>query len=164
MKQLTSTVEAPSDLGTVVIAVPPGSPVVLDLRLEAVVEGVLVTGSAHATATGECGRCLEPISIPVEVDLLELFVYPGQPGADDEDVSRLDGDLLDLEPVLRDQVVLDLPYQPVCSEDCSGLCITCGARLDDDPEHGHDDEIDPRWGELAGLQIDAPPKTHDLNT
>lgn len=163
MKQLTSTVEAPSDLGTAVIAVPPGSPVVLDLRLEAVIEGVLVTGSAHATATGECGRCLEPISIPVEVDLLELFVYPGQAGADEE-VSRLDGDLLDLRPILRDQVVLDLPFQPVCSEDCQGLCITCGARLDDDPEHGHDDDVDPRWVGLAEWQIDAPPKTHDLNS
>lgn len=155
MKQLTSTVEAPTDLGTAVIAVAPGSSVVLDLRLEAVAEGVLVTGSAHATATGECGRCLEPVSIPVEVDLLDLFVYPGHAEADDEEVSRLDGDLLDLEPILRDQIVLDLPFQPVCREECQGLCITCGARLDDDPNHGHDDQVDPRWGSLAEWQTGA---------
>ncbi len=155
MTQLSSTVKAPTDLGTAVIEVPPGSPVVLDLRLESVVEGVLVTGAARATATGECVRCLEPVSMPVDVDLLELFVYPGQVAMDDEEASRLDGDLLDLEPVLRDQVVLDLPFQPLCREDCLGLCTVCGAQLNDDPEHGHDDGVDPRWGELADWERTA---------
>lgn len=154
LKELRSTVEAPTDLGISVIAVPPGSPVALELRLEAVVEGVLVTGSAHATATGECGRCLRSISVPVDVDLLELFVYPGHPG-DDEEVSRLDGDRLDLEPVLRDQVVLELPFQPVCTEDCPGLCVECGARLADDPDHGHHDDVDPRWGDLTDWETRA---------
>lgn len=155
LKELRTTASAPADLGTSVIAVPPGSPVELELRLESVVEGVLVTGSAHVLTTGECGRCLEPISVPIDVDLLELFVYPGQPG-DDEEVSRLDGEMLDLEPVLRDQIVLELPFQPVCREDCPGLCVDCGARLADDPDHGHGDDVDPRWGDLAGWDIEAP--------
>lgn len=160
LKEHQSTVGAPAELGSSVIAVPTGSPIELELRLESVVEGVLVTGSAHATATGECGRCLEPISVPVDVDLLELYLYPGQAG-DDEEVSRLDGDLLDLEPVLRDQVVLELPFQPVCREDCPGLCVECGARWADDPDHGHDDDVDPRWGSLAAWDTGSPESKAD---
>lgn len=153
MKQLNIVAAAPADLGTAVMAVPSGTPISLALRIEAVVEGVLVTGVGWATAAGECGRCLVPISLDVEVDLQELFVH-GVGSPDDDETSRLDGDLLDLEPVLRDQVVLDLPFQPICREDCLGLCIECGARLNDDPEHSHDDQIDPRWGGLTGLELE----------
>jgi uncharacterized protein len=63
----------------------------------------------------------------------------------------LEGDLLDLEPLLRDAVVLALPFQPLCREDCPGLCIECGARLADDPDHQHEEAIDPRWATLQGL-------------
>jgi uncharacterized protein len=137
-----------------VLRVPEGSPVALDLRLEAVMEGVLVTGTATAELTGECVRCLEPLRDDVEVDVQELFVYEESDTATDteeEDVSRLEGDLLDLEPLLRDAVVLALPFQPLCREDCPGLCAECGARLADDPDHQHDDAIDPRWSALQGL-------------
>jgi uncharacterized protein len=154
--------EAPAELGIEVLAVPEGSPVHLDLRLEAVMEGVLVTGSAEAGLEGECARCLEPIEDNVRVDLQELFVYDDRdnPLVDDEDsdVSRLVGDLLDLEPVLRDAVVLALPFQPLCREDCPGLCIECGARLADDPEHAHEDPVDPRWAALSGLTQDPQTK------
>jgi uncharacterized protein len=87
-------------------------------------EGVLVTGTARAELTGECARCLEPLTDEVEVDLQELFAYEGSATATDEgddDVSRLEGDLLDLEPLLRDAVVLSLPIQPLCRDDCPGL-------------------------------------------
>lgn len=159
MKEIRTRAEAPADFGTAVIAVPSGSPIDLDLRIEAVVEGVLVTGTATATAYGECVRCLEPVRADLEVDVAELFVHRGRldHGAadeDDEEVSHLDGDLLDLEPVLRDQMVLDLPFQPLCREDCLGLCAECGARLNDDPEHGHD-RADPRWGALSQWQHDS---------
>jgi uncharacterized protein len=149
------TAEAPAELGIEVLGVPEGSPVHLDLRLEAVMEGVLVTGTAEADLEGECARCLEPIEDTVRVDLQELFVYDDadNPLVDDEDsdVSRLEGDLLDLEPVLRDAVVLALPFQPLCREDCPGLCVECGARLADDPGHRHDEPVDPRWAALSGL-------------
>ena len=63
-------------------------------------------------------------------------------------------DLLDLEPILRDAVVLTLPFQPLCQEDCLGLCIECGARLADDPSHTHEAAIDPRWATLEALKQD----------
>jgi uncharacterized protein len=63
----------------------------------------------------------------------------------------MEGDLIDLEPALRDQVVLALPFTPLCSDDCAGLCPECGVRLDDEPDHKHEDAVDPRWSALGGL-------------
>ena len=100
------------------------------------VEGVLVTGTAEVELHGECVRCLSAVEDRVEVDLQELFVYPGSE-ADEEEASRLEGDLIDLEPLLRDAVVLELPFQPLCRPDCAGLCPQCGANLNDDPGHEH---------------------------
>lgn len=153
-------VEAPEDLGTDVIAVAPGSSLDLDLRYESVLEGVLVTGTVGATATGACVRCLDPVSLPVEATFQELFAYAERVRRheevssedDEDDVRELEGDLLDLEPVLRDAVVPMLPFQPVCRTDCPGLCSECGEHLADDPDHHHD-VIDPRWSALQGLTI-----------
>ena len=152
----TFTAPAPADLGIEVLSVPEGSPIEFELRLEAVMEGVLVTGSAHAELDGECARCLEEIHDDLVADFQELFVYEEKDAADseDDDASRLEGDLLDLEPLLRDAVVLALPFQPLCQDDCPGLCVECGARLADDPDHQHDAPIDPRW---AGLQTLVDP-------
>ncbi|WP_366145732.1 YceD family protein [Nocardioides sp.] len=124
-------------------------------------EGVLVTGSASAELAGECARCLEPIADEIEVALQELFVYDdqGYSSEEDDEVSMLEGDLLDLEPLLRDAVVLALPFQPLCEDDCPGLCAECGARLADDPEHTHEEPIDPRWAGLSALQQD--PEAHE---
>jgi uncharacterized protein len=150
---VSRTVPAPADLGIEVLGVPEGSPVALDLRLEAVMEGVLVTGVARAALAGECARCLEPISDEVEVRFQELFVYEDLGVDPDEEleVSMLQNDLVDLEPLLRDAVVLALPFQPLCTEDCPGLCAECGARLADDPDHGHGEPVDPRWAALSTL-------------
>ncbi len=154
------TVPAPADLGIEVLRVPEGSPVELDLRLEAVMEGVLVTGSASAELAGECARCLEPIDDEIDVRFQELFVYDDQDYSSEEDdgVSMLEADLLDLEPLLRDAVVLALPFQPLCEDDCPGLCPECGARLAEDPGHTHEAAIDPRWGKLQQLQQDTDPQ------
>ncbi|GGF39147.1 hypothetical protein GCM10011519_10980 [Marmoricola endophyticus] len=157
--------EAPPELGIEVLSVPEGAPVEIDLRLEAVMEGVLVTGEARADLEGECVRCLEPIEDTVTIDFTELFEYDDPDtrrsarreveDADvEDDVRRLEDDLLDLEPVLRDAVVLALPFQPLCRDDCPGLCPECGARLADDPDHverAHEDPIDPRWSGLQQL-------------
>jgi uncharacterized protein len=155
-RQVERTVPAPADLGIEVLRVPEGTPVELDLRLEAVMEGVLVTGTATAELEGECARCLEPISEPTEVTFQELFVYDDRDYSSEEDdgVSKLEGDLIDLEPLLRDAVVLALPFQPLCMEDCPGLCVECGARLADDPDHAHEAAIDPRWAGLTALRQD----------
>nr|WP_231121507.1 YceD family protein [Motilibacter peucedani] len=149
---MNRTVPAPAGLGSDVIGVAQGSDLALELRLEAVMEGVLVSGTALATVTGECVRCLDPIEHELEVDVQELFAYPESSSAEaeEDEVHHLEGDLLDVEPVVRDAVVLALPLQPVCEDDCPGLCVECGARLADDPDHGHE-VADPRWAALSGL-------------
>jgi uncharacterized protein len=156
---------APAELGIEILGVPEGSPVDIDLRLEAVMEGVLVTGTAQAALEGECARCLAAIEDTVQVDIQELFVYDdpdhSHRGDDlDDDVSRLEGDLIDLEPLLRDAVVLALPFQPLCRDDCPGLCVECGARLADDPDHGHDDPVDPRWAALGSVVVEPEQDPH----
>lgn len=158
MRTVNRTVQAPSDLGTVVIGIPEGSDLELDLRMESVMEGVLVSGTVSGVAVGECVRCLEQVTEPVTVDLTELFAYPeraraGAAAGDDEaedEESLLEDDLADLEPPLRDSVVTALPFQPLCSPDCPGLCSECGARLADDPGHHHD-VVDPRWSALQSM-------------
>ncbi len=182
------TVPAPDDLRLELARVPAGVDMQLDLRFEAVTEGVLVTGSATAPLAGECARCLAPLSTTVTASFTELYLYADGPGRqhdkhdkhehdrhgkqgqhgkhdrhdsrgwldesteldDEEEFYHLDGDLLDLEPALRDTVVLALPMSPLCREDCPGLCVECGVPLADaGPGHRHEDAPDPRW---AGLK------------
>jgi uncharacterized protein len=150
------TAKTPDGLGSGLVLVPAGGDVALDLRFEAVSEGVLVTGSAVAPLTGECARCLDPLTTTTEVSFQELYRYLPDPGEDENDGEErfLDGDYLDLEPAFRDAVVLALPLSPLCRDDCPGLCVECGAKLADvGPEHGHGDKVDPRWGLLAKLDI-----------
>ncbi len=133
------------------IAVPVGAEVELDVLLESVVEGVLVAGTASGPLAGECSRCLDPLTDRVEVDITELFAYPDSATdatTDVDEVGRLVDDLIDLEPVVRDAVVLALPHVPLCSEDCAGLCSECGGKwVDLGPNHRHE-TIDPRWAAL----------------
>ncbi len=162
LQRLNRTIDAPADLGIEGSSECRSAPVELELRLESVMEGVLVTGTARARAEGECVRCLEPVGLELEADFQELFSYPdaddrgrviaepGDDAEDDEDRFFLEDGLFDLEPLLRDAVVLALPMQPVCQEDCPGLCSECGARLADDPDHHHD-AVDIRWAALQGL-------------
>lgn len=142
---------APAGFGLDMIRVPEGEPITLDLLLEAVVEGVLVSGRATATVTGECARCLDPISDEVDVEFRELYAYPDSAtddSTDEDEVSRITDDLIDLEPAVRDAVLLSLPPAPVCASDCPGLCAGCGAKWAElDPEHHHE-TIDPRWAAL----------------
>jgi uncharacterized protein len=149
------TAAAPDGLGSGLVLVPTGSDVALDLRFEAVSEGVLVTGSAVAPMTGECARCLDPLTSSIEVSFQELYRYLPDPGEDDDGEERfLDGENLDLESAYRDAVVLALPLSPLCQEDCPGLCAECGAKIADaGPEHRHGDKVDPRWGALAKLDL-----------
>lgn len=162
-RTVSRTVEAPSELGTDVIGIPTGTDLELDLRLEAVMEGVLVSGSVRGRAVGECVRCLGEVVEDVDVSLTELYVYPEraavavEDGDEDEDVRELVDDLVDLEPALRDTLVPALPFQPLCRPDCPGLCSICGAPLADDPDHSHE-TLDPRWSALSGLVRDDETK------
>lgn len=176
------TVPAPDDLRLELARVPAGADMHLDVKFEAVTEGVLVTGSATAPLAGECARCLRPLNTSVTASFTELYLYADgrrthdkhdkhdknakhdrrnsrewfdEDTEQDDEERHLDGDLLDLEPVLRDAVVLALPMSPLCREDCPGLCVECGALLAQaGPDHGHGPAVDPRW---AGLpQLDGP--------
>jgi len=146
------TVKAPQGVGLDVIGVQAGDELTLELRMESVVEGVLVSGTVSGPVIGECSRCLDPIRDTVEVEVVELFAYPDSATSettDEDEVSRLTGDTIDLEPLVRDGVVLALPVAPLCREDCAGLCVDCGQRWDDlPPEHAHS-TVDPRWAALA---------------
>jgi uncharacterized protein len=153
MRKDSYTVPAPADLGVEMVGVPEGTDIELDLRLEAVMEGVLVSGTARSPLSGECARCLEPLTSSIEVEFQELYVYSdtrsGESAEDDE--RRLEGDFINLEPVVRDAMVLALPLSPLCQDDCPGLCTDCGVRLADaEPDHHHD-AADPRWAALQGM-------------
>lgn len=148
-KEIVATVPAPECIGNDVIGVPTESPIHLDVQLEGVGDGVLATGVAEVQLRGECARCLTEIEADAEIDLQELFLFPGV-DPDDVEASRVEAEMIDLEPVLRDAAMLDLPFIPLCREDCAGLCPTCGVNLNDDPDHGHGEAIDPRWADLAG--------------
>lgn len=151
MQEVRREEAAPADLGVDLIKVPEGAPLSLDLRMESVSEGVLVTGYVDAEATGECGRCLDPVALPLHVNLMELFAYPGsatEETTDEDEIARLDSERADLEPAIRNAIVLALPLTPLCDPDCAGLCSGCGERLDDLPEDHAHEQIDPRWAAL----------------
>jgi uncharacterized metal-binding protein YceD (DUF177 family) len=153
MQELDRTAPAPADWRVELIGVPAAAAVGLRLRLESVMEGVLVTGDLDVPVEGSCARCLEPIEDTLHLSVQELYAYSGsttEATSEEDEVRRIEGDYLDLEPLVRDTVVLNLPLAPVCTEDCAGLCVDCGQRLDDLPaDHAHE-VVDPRWAGLAG--------------
>ena len=159
MREVERVVPAPEDLGLVLIRVPAGTDVSLSLRLESVSEGVWVSAQATAALTGECGRCLREINDELEVSFQELYAYEHSTTdetTDEDEVGRMQGDLIDLEPDLRDAMVLALPNHPLCREDCPGLCPECGALWDDLPaDHSHQQD-DPRWAALNRLKNSEP--------
>jgi uncharacterized protein len=166
LQELDRTLPAPEAWKVELIGVPEGAEVSLRLRLESVMEGVLVTGEVDAPLVGSCARCLEPIEDTLQLDVQELFAYSGsttEATSEEDEVRRVDGDFLDLEPMVRDAVVLALPLAPVCTDDCSGLCVDCGQRLDDlPPDHSHE-VVDPRWAGLAGRFAPSPGTPGDDN-
>jgi uncharacterized protein len=154
MREVSRTIPAPKDLGLELIGVPAGADLGLQLRLESVSEGVLVSGEAAAPLRGECGRCLREINSTLSVEFQELYAYENSTTddtTDEDEVGRVQGDLIDLEPALRDAVVLSLPTNPLCREDCPGLCPECGGHWDDLPAGHSHRTVDPRWAALEGF-------------
>lgn len=156
LKHVEREVPAPADLGIDMVGVPEGSPMQLDLRLEAVVEGVLVTGTVDVELAAQCTRCLVPIADADQYHLQELYFYPGRDA--DEDASFIVDDLIDLDPAIRDAIVLELPFAPLCRDDCAGLCVECGANLNEHPDHTHGAAVDARWAGLQALAAEDEAK------
>jgi uncharacterized protein len=161
-RTLKRTCVAPEHLGVEMARVPAGADLELDVQLEGVAEGVLVTASVRAPLVGECARCLEPFTSAIQVRFQELFA-PDSSEADEAEEQdavesyRLDGSgQLDLEPALRDAVVLELPLSPLCEDDCRGLCPECGVRLADaEPGHEHE-QRGAMWAALQGYRATGP--------
>jgi uncharacterized protein len=148
-------------MGVGMARVPAGAELELEVQLEGVAEGVLVTATVTVPLAGECARCLEPFTSATKVHFQELFAVEEDESdsdqSDGEESYRLDGSgLLDLEPALRDAVVLELPLSPLCEDGCQGLCPECGVRLADaEPGHGHE-QGSPVWAVLKDYRAGEP--------
>ena len=148
MREHRLSLPAPAKWGEGLVSVAEGEPLDIEVRLESVHEGILVTAEIATEYAGVCGRCLTDIREPVEVEFQELFGYPGDEANDFE----VQDDHVDLETPVRDSIVLSLPFQPVCQPDCPGLDPNTGERLTSDavPES----PVDPRWAALKALNTD----------
>jgi uncharacterized protein len=145
-------VERPvADLRTELVRVPDGAPVGADLLLESVVAGILASGDLHGTFALTCARCLTGFEAPFDLHVQELFGADVAP--EDPDGYPLGDGQVDLEPVIRDVVMLAMPYSPLCRSDCQGLCERCGG----DRNLGEctcEPAVDARWAPLADLVLD----------
>ena len=160
MREFRRSVPAPTGLALDLVEVPEDASLDVEVRLESVTEGVLASGIVTAPIVGECGRCLDPVNGEIAAEFVELFAYaqsPTEETSDQDEVHRIEDDYIDLEPVLRDAVVLGLPFAPLCRPDCGGLCPECGQKLDDLPAGHTHEKIDPRWSGLAKF-ADADPE------
>jgi uncharacterized protein len=139
--------EPVAGLATELVEVPQDAPIEGDLTLESVIEGIYVTGSVAGRMAFRCARCLKDFEQDFDVSMRELFVR--EAGPDDDYV--LEPDLrLDPEPMVRDAVVLGMPFSPLCKPDCLGLCERCGG----DRNLGEctcTEPVDPRWAGLEGF-------------
>ncbi len=166
-------------VGIPLIAVPIGATIEVDMRLESVTEGVLVSAQIYATAVGECTRCLDSVELDIDRTIQELYRYApthdkggrrNKSGKrldsdiddlDNDDELEMEGDYIDLETPIRDAIVLSLPINPLCRDDCPGLCPECGGKWAElEPDHLHE-VIDARWKGLAALALDPEPLSGD---
>jgi uncharacterized protein len=129
--------------------VPDGAEVTVEVALESLQGGaILVEGSVVAPWAGDCRRCVGPAVGQVDIRVRELF----EPGSDHEETYPLEGDQIDLEPLVRDAVLLELPQAPVCADTCQGLCPTCGINRNEGTCDCEPEVRDPRWAALDQLK------------
>ena len=180
MREVRLVIDLHEPLGFEVMAIAQDEPIDIEMKLESVAEGVLVTANVLSEAVGECGRCLDEVVFDIDENFVELFEYAEDPRQarkkekkksqrakdadeaeklDDEDELRqMDGDEIDLEGPIRDAIILNLPINPLCSPDCLGLCPDCGEKWESLPEDHAHEVIDARWAGLAGLKLPEQPE------
>jgi uncharacterized protein len=139
-----------ADLGTSGAAVPPGAPVRAQIHLERIPDGLVARGEITARYGTECARCLEPIEGSISAHVDELF----EPAPVEGETYLLDHDHIDLEALVRDAVMLELPKTPLCRADCAGLCALCGANRNEVQCDCVESAPDPRWAALEALLPD----------
>jgi uncharacterized protein len=156
-RSVERTVPAPPrEAGGIAMQVPEGEDIAVEAELESVVEGIYAHGTVTADLEGECSRCLDPVEQHVSARIDELFMYPEKVRAEEkEDSVLLEGDEVNLGPLVRDALAMEADERPLCREDCPGLCAQCGFRMEDDPDHHHD-VIDDRFAKLQGLFDETP--------
>ena len=147
MREHEFSVTLKEQWGEGIVSVPAGETIDIDVRLESVHEGILVSGTVDTDYVGVCGRCLTDIAAPVEVEFQELFAYPGEEETDFE----VQDDHVDLETLVRDATVLALPFQPVCQPDCLGLDPSTGEKLTESTGAESTAPIDSRWSALRQI-------------
>jgi uncharacterized protein len=127
----------------------PALPLVTEVRLERIPDGIVVRGRAHGRWTAPCARCLTDVGADLDCPISELFEAEPLEG----ETYAHDGDELDLEVAVRDAVLLELPVAPRCSDDCAGLCPVCGVDRNGTVCHCDPNPPDSRWDALRELQI-----------
>ncbi len=120
----------------------------VDVELEAVPGAVIARGAVLASWTGACRRCLGEVGGDLRSEVVEVF----QADHDPEETYPLAGHQLDLEPMARDAVLLELPQAPLCHAGCQGLCPVCGAERNEGTCECEVEETDPRWAALDALR------------
>ncbi len=130
-----------------------GTPVVVDVLVESLSDGLTVNGQVRTSWTGTCRRCLGEASGPLVADVQEL--YQVHPTADD--AFTFDGEQLDLGPMVRELVLMELPAAPLCRDDCAGICPSCGADRNLAACPCAQDATDPRWAGLDALRAELEP-------
>lgn len=144
---------SPERIGIDIIAIEADSLVAISGKVESVSTGVLATFEIRSQVQGECVRCLDSISEPLVVKIQELYYYsaPAELSDDEDEPLLIVEERIDLLPPIRDAVILELPLQPHCSEDCLGLCPDCGEKLAENPTGHNHQKIDPRWAKLRDI-------------
>jgi uncharacterized protein len=125
-------------------------PLIIDALLERIPDGVVIHGTVSTAYTAQCSRCLQPISREINASVRELFEANPIEG----ETYPLDGEEIDLEPPVRDAILLDLPPAPLCRDDCAGLCAQCGVDLNEQSCSCDPEPPDPRWDALRELTFD----------
>ena len=130
-------------------SVPEDAPIVSDLLLESVVEGILASGPMCGRLALSCARCLREFEEAFGLQVQELFSRDAGPEGEEYPLSA-EGSI-DIEPMVRDAVLLAVPFSPLCRPDCRGLCERCGADRNLGQCTCTTEETDPRWAALDGL-------------
>ena len=176
-KEVDGDFPAPEGIGDDIVGVKPGAPIHVSGSFDSIVDGLIFSGRISAPVSTECTRCLTPIEHDWPVDVTVFFPYAsaeskhethggkgrkakheaevdiiaGKDESEDTYPLLMDGAFADIEAMLRDSLVEALPLQPLCREDCRGLCPQCGENLNEHPDHHHD-VADIRFASLAALK------------